>query len=180
VDELELTSQARCGDARALAMLLQRHYDFVKKYLIKITLSPALAEELTQETMLRCIEKIHTYRDQSKFSSWMMTIATRIYIDLLRRRKREQRWIATDRWEQQLKWQINQWGSSWPEVLQALGQLTPEQRTSVIMKHYYGYEIQEIAEIMDVPEGTVKSRIHHGMHKLRKELSEDEVEPTGR
>jgi RNA polymerase sigma-70 factor (ECF subfamily) len=43
------------------------------------------------------------------------------------------------------------------------------------MKYYYGYEIQEIAEIMNIPEGTVKSRIHHGMHKLRKELSEDEA-----
>jgi RNA polymerase sigma-70 factor (ECF subfamily) len=175
VDELELTSLARHGDARALAMLLQKHYDFVRKYLLKITLSPHLAEELTQETMLRCIEKIHMYQDKSKFSTWMMTIATRLYIDQLRKWQRERRWMASTRWEQQWNWQARLRWSKWPELLQALGQLTPEQRASVVMKHYYGYEIQEIAEIMNIPEGTVKSRIHHGMHKLRKELSEDEA-----
>ncbi len=176
MDELELTSLARGGDARALAMLLQRHYDFVRKYLLKITLSPHLAEELTQETMLRCIEKIHTYQDKSKFSSWMMTIATRLYIDQLRRGRREQQWMASHRWEQQWHWQVKQSDHALPELLQALGMLPPEQRAAVVMKHYYGYEIQEIAKMMDVPEGTVKSRIHHGLHKLRKELSEDEGE----
>ncbi|MEI0737713.1 sigma-70 family RNA polymerase sigma factor [Paenibacillus sp. JTLBN-2024] len=62
------------------------------KYLVKMTMNPAMAEDLAQETMLRCIEKIHLYNGKSKFSSWLITLATRIYIDQMRRTRVEKHW----------------------------------------------------------------------------------------
>lgn len=172
MDELELIAAAKRGDDRALAMLLHKHYEFVAKYLMKITLSPPLAEELAQETMLRCIEKLDTYRDKSKFSSWLITIAGRLYIDHLRKAKREKRWLERQGAERRIEWQAKLAGDSWTETLQALGRLPPEMRIAVVMKHYYGYAVAEIAEMTSVPEGTVKSRIHHGIRKLREELKD--------
>lgn len=60
------------------------------KYLIKITLHPQLAEDIAQDTMVKCIEKISLYNGSSKFSSWLITIATNLFIDQTRKQKREQ------------------------------------------------------------------------------------------
>ena len=182
MDDSVLIAAAQRGDDKALAQLLHRHYPFVYKYLLKITLSPDLAEEIAQETMLRCIEKIGTYRDKSKFTSWLATIAGRLYADHLRKERRERRWLlrqsaerdAELRAERQAEWRSKLSGSPWKETLRALARLAPEARIAVVMKYYYGYSIAEIAEMTGVPEGTAKSRIHHAIRKLREELSEDE------
>lgn len=89
---LERIKLAQQGDASALALLLREHYSFLYKYLIKVTMDPLLAEELAQDTMVRCMEKIRSYDGSSSFSSWLITIATRLYIDRKRRWKREAEW----------------------------------------------------------------------------------------
>lgn len=70
-----------------------------------------------------------------------------------------------------LKWQSAVAGDEWPEILELLGTLSVEMRTAIILKHYYGYSLEEIAEMADVPIGTVKSRIHSGLRIMRKELT---------
>lgn len=171
-DEARLIEDAKRGDKTALSLLLQRNYSFLVKYLIKATMQPALAEDLAQETMLKCMEKIKLYNGQSKFSSWLITIGTRLYIDSLRKRKRELRWQEQEQAMRKLKWQAEYGGNGWSEVLDALGGMQEELRLPIILKHYYGYAYEEIADMMDIPPGTVKSRIHNGLKSLRKELSE--------
>lgn len=172
-EEAEWIGQAQRGDMTALALLLQRHYSFLIRYFMKITLQPEWAQDLTQETMLRCMEKIKLYNGQTRFSSWLVTIGTRIYIDGLRKRKRERRLIVEEQTLHRLKWQIQLAGEDWPEVLEALGHLDEGIRLPIVLKHYYGYTYGEIAAIMDLPEGTVKSRVHNGLGLLRKELKKD-------
>lgn len=174
-DEQELIRQAVRGDAVALSMLMQQHYSFLMKYLIKVTLNSALAEDITQETMIKCIEKIHLYNGKSKFSSWLITIATNLYIDDLRKKKREQNWQEQEQSLRKMRWQASQLQEDWPLVLDALGGLSEDVRVPIILKHYYGYSYEEIAEIMQLAAGTVKSRIHNGLKSLRKELSHDDL-----
>ncbi|MOA50598.1 RNA polymerase sigma factor SigY [compost metagenome] len=64
----------------------------------------------------------------------------------------------------------------WPEALQALGELKSEWRMPVLLKYYYGYAQEEIAAMLDIPVGTVKSRLHNGLKQLRKELAGHEEE----
>lgn len=175
-EEAELIEQAKRGDKTALSLLLQRHYTFLVRYLIKVTLQPMLAEDLAQETMLRCMEKIKLYNGQSKFSSWLLTIGTRLYIDSIRKKKRELRLMEKEQAMRRLKWQTEHTGSEWPEALEALGSLAEGVRMPIILKHYYGYSYEEIARIMEIPEGTVKSRVHNGLEVLRKELTKHERE----
>ncbi len=173
-DEQDLILQARQGDTMALSLLMQKHYSFLVKYLIKVTLNPSLAEDLTQETMIRCIEKIHLYNGTSKFSSWLITIATNLYIDDLRKKKRERNWQEQEQALRKMRWQAARSQEEWPLVLDALGHLSEEVRMPIILKHYYGYSYEEIGNILNLAIGTVKSRIHNGIKSLRKELSPDE------
>lgn len=173
-DEQDLILQARQGDTMALSLLMQKHYSFLVKYLIKVTLNPSLAEDLTQETMIKCIEKIHFYNGTSKFSSWLITIATNLYIDDLRKKKRERNWKEQEQALRKMRWQAARNQEEWPLVLDALGHLSEEVRMPIILKHYYGYSYEEIGNILNLATGTVKSRIHNGIKSLRKELSTDE------
>ncbi|WP_339257388.1 RNA polymerase sigma factor SigY [Paenibacillus sp. FSL R5-0713] len=170
--ELEEVRRAVSGDDSALAALLQRNYTFVYKYLVKVTMDANLAEETVQDTMVRCMENIHRYDGTSAFSSWMITIATRIYIDKTRRRKREQSWLSLirDQAVRRFRWQLESRNEEWTDVMDAMTRLTPEHRVAVLLKHYYGYGYDEIGEMFGIPSGTVKSRTAYGLRQLRKEL----------
>lgn len=88
---------------------------FLFKYLIKVTMDPLLAEDLVQDTMVRCMEKINTYNGTSSFSSWLITIATRIFIDRKRRWKREAEWKQREQQEQgirSIRWRFESRGKS--------------------------------------------------------------------
>ncbi|GFZ97377.1 RNA polymerase sigma factor SigY [Paenibacillus marchantiophytorum] len=171
MEEHELIRQALRGDHAALSQLLQLHYDFVYKYLLKITMHPAMAEDLTQETMIKSIEKISLYKEKSsKFSSWLMTIATRLYIDQGRRRKREKLWQEEQQSLRYMQWQAGNQHEDWPDVLNALSELSEDSRIPLILKHYYGYTYEEIGSILAIAEGTAKSRVHHALKQVRKEL----------
>lgn len=169
-EEIRLIEQAQKGDGQALQLLLQRHYTFLVRYLVKITLQPYLAEDLAQETMLRCMEKIRLYNGQTQFSTWMMTIASRLFIDYTRKQKRERRLLEQEQSLRKLKWQGQQAGEAGLEMWEALASLEEEQRLAVILKHYYGYAYDEIAAMLNIPAGTAKSRVHNGLKALRKEL----------
>ncbi len=62
--------------------------------------------------------------------------------------------------------------------MEALGHLPDELRVPIILKHYYGFSYDEIAKIVKVPEGTVKSRVHKGIKTVRKELNPGDEEPS--
>lgn len=173
-EEQRLIRLAQRGDNAALAELLHSHYAFVGKYLLKITLQPHLADDLTQDTMLRAMEKINLYNGKSKFSSWLITLATRLYIDGERKKKRERRYAEQEHALRELRWRTEHRDDNWPELLDALGRLAPAIRLPLILKHYYGYAYAEISGMLDIPEGTAKSRIHEGMRRLRKEMANDE------
>ncbi|WP_379162977.1 RNA polymerase sigma factor SigY [Paenibacillus sp. sgz5001063] len=166
--------RAQQGDTSALAVLLRDHYAFLYKYLIKATMDPSLAEELAQDTMVRCMEKIAAYNGASSFTSWLITIATRLYIDKKRRWKLEKQWKQQEEGVRSIRWRFESRNLEWSEVLDALSRLTSAQRMAVLLKHYYGYGYEEIADILQIPSGTAKSRVASGLHQLRKELSDDE------
>lgn len=172
VNERELIEQAQAGDQSALALLLQQHYSFLVKYLIKITFNPDEAYDLVQETMVKCIEKIHLYNGTSKFSSWLITIATRTLIDRTRAKQREQRYKVQEQHYRKLQWTLSLYNVEWSDVLTVLSKTSESIRIPIVLKYYYGYSLEEIATMLKIPVGTVKSRIHNGLKMLRKELEE--------
>lgn len=173
-DEKKLIKQAVRGDSRALSELLQQQYSFLYQYLLKVTMNKTRAEDLTQETMLKAIEKISTFQGKSKFSTWLITIASRLVVDRIRRNELEKHWLQEQQSLRSIRFDTLQQGNEWPEALQALGQLSSDIRIPVLLKYYYGYAQEEISSMLDIPVGTVKSRLHNGLKQLRKELTEHE------
>ena len=175
MDELTLIQLAKQGSTDALAELYRNSYSLLRNYLIKVTLRPHLAEDLSQETMIKAMEKLHLYHpDKSRFSSWLITIASRLYIDYLRKEKRERQMQEEEQSLRQLRWQAQSTGEQWHELLDALASIPPDIRLPIIMKHYYGYSQEQISSMLDIPAGTVKSRIFNGLKRLRKEMDIDE------
>ena len=174
MEEKELISYAKKGDHRSFAILFRDHYPILVKYLMKITMDPDIAEEFAQATMAKCVEKIHLFNGKSKFSSWLITIATNLYIDQTRKKKREREWNQTEAASRKLQWQMESRNEEWTDALEAIGKLAQEMRIPLILKHYYGYSYEEIGEIMNIAAGTAKSRVHHGLLAVRRELKLDD------
>ncbi|MDP4094729.1 MAG: sigma-70 family RNA polymerase sigma factor [Bacillota bacterium] len=167
--------KAVLGDRNALAEILYDNYSFTYKFLVKLTYNSTLAEDLTQETMLRAIEKIHLYSpEKSKFSTWLLTIAQNIYVDYTRKHKYEQNYENIEDLIPALYSIKGEQNDSIRSMLEALKNIPGDTRIPIVLKHYYGYSYEEIASIMSIPPGTVKSRIHNGISLLRKELEPDE------
>jgi RNA polymerase sigma-70 factor (ECF subfamily) len=128
------------------------------------------AEELAQETMAKCVHKIHLYNGQSKFSTWLISIATNTYIDQCRKQKREKNCKGQQEVYRKLKWDFESSNDEWNDALEALGRLPEGVRVPIVLKHYYGYSYDEIGQWMKISSGTVKSRVHNGIMAVRKEL----------
>lgn len=175
MNESQWITAAKRGDNEVLAQLMHEHYLFVFKYLLQVTLHRPTAEDLTQDTMIRAIEKIGLYDEKrSKFTSWLITIATRLYLDHKRRRQRENALLSADDITRNLRWQVESGHDDWSLLIDALARLPNHTRAAVVLKHYYGYAYEEIADILKLPAGTVKSRVHHGLAALRKEWVKNE------
>lgn len=171
INENELVQRAKRGDSQAFAQLLKDNYEFLLRYLMKIAFNRDLAQDIVQDTMVKCMENIHLFNGKAKFSSWLITIATNHYVDLLRRKKSETKWREQEQALRKLKWQLEQQNEDWTDLLDALGRLTEEMRIPIVLKHYYGYSYEEIGKMLQIAEGTVKSRVHNGMVKIRKEVT---------
>jgi RNA polymerase sigma-70 factor (ECF subfamily) len=173
VDEQSLIRKAARGDSRALSELLQQQYSFLYQYALKLTMNKSYAEDVTQETMLRAIEKISAFQGKAKFSTWLITIASRIYIDRIRSKERERKWVQEEQTLRAIRYETQTLLGDWPEALEAIGRMPGDIRMAVLLKYYYGYAQVEIASMLELPVGTVKSRLHNGLKQLRKELGED-------
>ncbi|MDN4524351.1 RNA polymerase sigma factor SigY [Fictibacillus fluitans] len=169
-----MIQQAKKGDQHALSLLLQQNYSILFHYLLKITMNRPLTEDLVQETMLKCIQKIGMYQEKAKFSSWLISIASHLYMDQIRKQKTEKKYNEQFKQARNLKWKAKTSNEEWSELLDALSLLNEEIRIPLVLKHYYGYTYDEIGTLLKIPTGTVKSRTHNGLKFIREELGDHE------
>ena len=178
--ERELIKKAQEGHNQALNQLLLDNYSILKGYLIKLTLQKELAEDLTQETLLKAVKKIQDYEPQGKFSTWLIVIGKNLYFDHLRKNKRERSFEEYELGSSRIH---EEKGPSLEEgvmntfafdtMKQSLSRLSQEKRSVFILKHYYGYSYKEIAEIEGCPIGTVRSRLHNSIEEIRKAMGKE-------
>lgn len=170
-EETLLIERAKQGDDAAFTALYRHHYSFLYRYLMKLTLQQEQTEEMMQETMLKAYMKISSFRGDSLFSTWLVSIATRQFLDHQKKRKREQTREGKANQEaiRRFKWDVQQKGHTWHEIWDVLNELKVQERVPIILHYYNGYTYPEIASMLGIREGTVKSRVHHGVKKIRKE-----------
>ncbi|TYS67909.1 RNA polymerase sigma factor SigY [Sutcliffiella horikoshii] len=179
-EDIYLIQGAITGDDDAFTQLFQKHYSFLYKYLLKLTLNEETSNDLAQETMMKCYTNLASFKGEGKFSTWMISIASRLYIDSIRKREREKK--KANRLlhvlSRQLTFRSKSNGMEWSDTFSDFNQLPPETRTPILLRHYYGYTYEEIGTMLGIRTGTVKSRVHNGIKALRKEWDHDD-ESTG-
>jgi RNA polymerase sigma-70 factor, ECF subfamily len=170
----ELLSAVARGDQAAFAALYDRVAGPVYGLIRRVLRDPSQSEEITQEVLLE-VWRTATRFDRSRGSAqgWMMTMAHRRAVDRVRSeqasRNRDER-VATldaatsafDEVAEDVETRLEQ-----QQVRQALDRLTDLQREAVELAYYQGYTYREVAELLDAPLGTVKTRLRDGLIRLR-------------
>ena len=183
----EVVLLARSGREAAYRELIRRYERPVFALLFRMVRDRELAEDLSQETFIKALNAIESYRPEFKFSSWIFKIANNAAIDHLRRRELDTLSLdgsphaETPEAMQATALQIGARQESpldtveakelGSEIEAAIGLLRPEYRSCILLRHVEGRAYEEIAEILDLPLGTVKTYIHRARNELRVALA---------
>jgi RNA polymerase sigma-70 factor (ECF subfamily) len=152
---------------------------------LRMTRNPADAEDLVQETMMRAYRSFARFEAGTNLKAWLFRIMTNAYINTYRKKQREPLKVSHDEIEdfdlyRELKQHDPQWDAT-PEnivlsnlvdsdIIEAIDDLPEQFRLAVVLSDVEGFSYAEMAEIMDVPLGTVMSRLHRGRKALQKRL----------
>ena len=175
----QLIAAVMAGDQVALAALVTRHHAPLLGYLYRLTGGDRpLAEDLVQETLLHVLRQ-RSYLADRPFKPWLYAIATNLARDHFKSAAVRQRGRWGDEEDALLHLHDSALGpeeralaaEQGSEVRAALAQLSEEQRVVVVLRFYQGFSLQEIAETLQIPLGTVKSRLSVGVHRLRAVLA---------
>jgi RNA polymerase sigma factor (sigma-70 family) len=171
--EVQLVSRIAEGDLQAFDALYRIFFPRLTRFLDRMTRSPALIEEIVNDTMLVVWQKAGTYNESCKVSTWIFSIAYRKGLKALRDVDEPvdadfEQFAADpgDQPEQALHQRELQ-----RHVSSALDSLSIEQRTVVNLTYYHGMGYQEIAETMKCPVNTIKTRMFHARKRLKNLLS---------
>ncbi len=179
-DEKKLIERASGGDPSAFNRLMAQHENRMYAVALRMCANREDAQDCLQEAMLRVYRAIGSFKGQSTFSTWVYRITMNTCLDELRRKKNRQNtsldnlvdmgWSPTD-------------GGAGPEkqalmremrekMHGAIRELPDDMRAAVVLRDIQGFSYDEIAQMLGINVGTIKSRISRGREKLREKLKE--------
>jgi RNA polymerase sigma-70 factor (ECF subfamily) len=162
-------------EGERLTALYDAHAAAVWRYVVRLTGDRAGADDIVQETLLRAWRTPRILeQDPGTARAWMITVARHLVIDEARSARRRHEHPVADPPERS--------GADATDVLfermliqEALASLTPEHRAVIVTAYYAGFSVAQTADALEIPEGTVKSRLHYGLRALRLALQEKGV-----
>jgi RNA polymerase sigma-70 factor (ECF subfamily) len=172
-EEQRLIRLAAAGDRDAAEQCIRAHQQSLYAYLLRMSGRPDVAEDIVQEAFVRVLSNLDRFDERFRFSTWLFTIAKRLYVNACQKHKPAYDsgivggWIGKGR--------EPEWATTREEIHDnakcalesALADLPADQREILILFHQLDWPIAIIAQHMDMPEGTVKSHLHRGRKKLR-------------
>lgn len=169
-----LVQRILSGDKAAGEQFVIEHYEAIFRFLRNLTGSKEDAEDLTQQTFLRAWEALPNFRGDSSLSTWLHSIAYREYTHWLRSQREfvpldEIVDMPDEQSNQNLEAVLLRW---------AIYRLDPEHREVFVLYYVQGFSVSEVAKIIGVPVGTVKSRLFFARQKLKELLSDVIPEPV--
>lgn len=176
----QLVARTLNGDVGAFNDLVVRWEASLYRFVVRYLGDSEEARDICQEAFLKAYTNLDRFRGQAKFSSWLFQIALNQCRTQFRRKKSRPT-VSLDEEEQLSHLQLVPADAEPPdaaaiksqqasELHAALANLPEDQRTAIILKEYHGLKFREIAEILETPESTVKSRLYHGLESLAKSL----------
>jgi RNA polymerase sigma-70 factor (ECF subfamily) len=179
----ELVARSQGGDMDSFNQLVMRWERPIYALAYRTIGREEDARDVAQETFLRAFRALKGFKGQAKFSSWLYRIALNLCRDWIRRERRQPVAQAPEGMDL-----IEMAGEATPsetiedlvarqEISQAVARvmatLPEEQRTAIVLKEYHGLTFQEIADMLDCPLSTVKTRLYQGLSVLRRQLDRD-------
>ncbi|HHM01576.1 MAG TPA: sigma-70 family RNA polymerase sigma factor [Caldithrix abyssi] len=168
------------GDAYAYDLLVKRYKDPLMNYIYRFVGDRTDAEDILQETFLRLYKNKHYYREIARFSTWIYTIAGNLAKTELRKRRRRSffsinNYMSTDKDFELPDKNItpDRYTDSVitdDEIHKAINKLSPKFRQVILLRDIQGFSYEEIAHIVNIPLGTVKSRVNRARLRLQKDL----------
>lgn len=190
-EDVRLMCQAREGDVQAFSCLFARHRERVEAFLFRLFWDREKAEDGAQEVFLRLWMSRCRYEPRARFTTFLFQVAHNYWLDQLRKTGarpfevdltaelesrtpgKALRAPAATEPHHQLFVRYRQW-----RIRQAIAQLPEAHRAVFVLVHLEGRRLREAAEILEIPVGTVKSRMHAAVRLLRSWLASDDEEET--
>ena len=188
IDDVDLVNQFRQGDSDAMERLILKYQNRIYNVILKICSDPDDAAELTQETFVKVIENIHKFEGRSKFYTWAFRVAVNLTLNYCQRNAKltlssldAERDQYNSQQMQVLKEFLSDDNSPDPETvaqnkelcemaIQALMKLDEAQRAVVVLRDIEGMNYAQIADVLKIELGTVRSRLSRARGRLRKIL----------
>lgn len=184
-DEELLIRKAQRGNIAAFEELVKRYEDKVMSIIFNMLNDAEDSRDVYQDVFMKVFLTIKKFRFQSKFYTWLFRIAVNTSINYRKKRTSQQKetlenYIEENKHDAEITIQNN---SDNPEkhlldmelgkhIQRSINLLSPKQKAVFVLRHYHGYKLAEIAEILNCAEGTVKNYLFRSLQKLKKELKE--------
>jgi len=176
----QLIARFQQGDAYAFDLLVKRYRDPLMNFIYRFVGNRLEAEDLLQETFLRLYKNKHYYQEIARFSTWIYTIAANLAKTELRKRKRRQFFSIHNFMDSGKDYELPDQGIrpdrstnnalTDEEIQSAISKLSPKFRQIILLRDVQGFSYEEIAQIVKIPLGTVKSRVNRARIRLQKDL----------
>lgn len=176
-DDSRLVALAKGGDIAAFSALVERHQNKLYRFILKSVNSPADARDLTQEALLQAYRCLASFNGTSRFSTWLTGIALNLARNQVNRAPRCQ---FVEYNEENMSGKANtladpphqhQQKISLGMLASAIEALPPDMREYLVLIALDGHSYEEVAQLLEVPLGTVKSRMSRARDKLRQDLA---------
>ncbi len=163
------------GDEEAFCDIIHRHQNALLNFFCRMGASRSSAEDLAQETFLRLYKWRKRYKPSAKFTTFLYTLARHAWADHLRKVMRSPKTVGESAAEDAVHPESGSMtADQHMDIQAALGKLSEKLRSVVVLNVYRGLAYKEIGKILEIPEGTVKSRMFLALRELRTHLQESE------
>jgi RNA polymerase sigma-70 factor (ECF subfamily) len=179
--EDQLIRCAQRGDADAIEELIRIHQGPLYGFMLRLCRRPELAEDMVQEAFVRVIRHIDRFDPRFRFSTWLFTIARRLWANHNQKMRPEfdseaaERWLASEPMPEELMAE-REGRDHLRKILDvAVSCLSPIQREVVTLFHHHAWTVEALAEHLSLPVGTIKSHLHRARKRMHQEITKDEA-----
>jgi len=179
--EVSLIRLAAAGDRDAAGALIKAHQQSLFAYIYRLSGRADVAEDTVQEAFVRVLTNLHRFDERYRFSTWLFTIARRLYVNACQKLKPAYdsdivgSWRGQGEAPEQRVFDDEGADHARSAIDEALMSLNRDQREILVLFHQQDWPIALIASHMGMPEGTVKSHLHRGRRRMRELLSVHDV-----
>ncbi|MBC7834474.1 MAG: RNA polymerase sigma factor [Phycisphaerales bacterium] len=175
-EERRLIELAIAGDRDAAGQMIRAHQTSLYAYMLRISGRPDVAEDVVQDAFVRALTNLERFDFRFRFSTWLFTIAKRLYVNACQKHKPSFDSEIVDLWEGRgdrpeaatIDQEVHDNVAT--ALRAALAVLPEEQREIIVLFYQLDWPISQIAEYMQMPEGTVKSHLHRSRQRMREAL----------